>query len=266
MKNKRNLNFTSKQFINDLYAKVTKDDIFTGAAALTFYLLLALFPAMIFLLSLLPYLPVPNLNSTIMNIIADFLPKQSAELFTGVIQEVTTERSSGLISFGFIAAIWAASTGMHAIMRQLNNTYGVKEARSFIRGRGVAILLTFTFGLLIIGAFSLILLGDFLQFSKAARWVIIFSLMLLGFSLIYYFGLNLKQKFRFITIGSMLGVSLLVIASLLFRLYIENFADYAATYGSLGAVIVLMLWIYIAGVVLLLGSEVNALIESYRKP
>lgn len=272
----RTLGVTAKKFFQDLYHEIQEDDIFTGAAALTFYLLLSVFPAMIFLLSLLPYLPVENLDMAIMNFINEILPTETATMFSGVVTEITSQRSSGLVSFGVLATIWAASSGMVAIMDQLNHTYDVGEARSFWRSRGVAILLTFVFGLLVIGAFALIVLGGFLQeylatklgFESAwlfvfsvLRWVIIMGFMLLGFALIYYYGPNVKQDFRFITPGSVLGVILLFVASMAFRAYIENFADYAATYGSIGAVIILMLWLYMIGVVILLGSEVNALIE-----
>lgn len=267
-------------FFKDLRHEIDEDDIFNGAATLAYYWMLAIFPAMIFLLSLLPYLPVANLHGAIMDFMAEALPQESASMFSGVISEVTMDRKAGLLSFGVLATIWAASNGMYAIMRQLNKTYDVHEARSFIKGRSLAVLMTLVFGLIIIGAFSLIVFGGYLQsflvgifgfesawllFFRLFRWAVIIGLLLLGFASIYYYGPNVEQKFRFITPGSALGVLLLIIASLGFQVYVNNFADYAATYGSIGAVIILMLWLYIAGVVILLGSEVNALIEHYSK-
>jgi membrane protein len=168
--------------------------------------------------------------------------------------------------------------GMYAIMQQLNITYDVKEARSFVRARATAIMLSLLFGLLVIGAFSLIVLGGIIEdwigtrlgFSDALimffavfRWIVIVLALLLGFAMIYRYAPNVEQKFAFITPGSVLGVILLIIVSLGFAIYTSNFADYSATYGSIGAVIILMLWLYIAGLVILIGSEINALLEHY---
>ena len=174
------------------------------------------------------------------------------------------------------ALVDAAYNG--TIMDQLNITYEVKEARSFLRARATAIVLSLLFGLLVIGAFSLIVLGGVIQdwignrfgFSDALliffvvfRWIMIVLALLLGFSMIYRYAPNVEQKFMFITPGSVLGVTLLIIVSLGFAFYTSNFGDYSATYGSIGAVIILMLWLYIAGLVILIGSEINVLVEHY---
>lgn len=268
-----------KQFLCDLKTEVSDDEILNGGATLAFFWMLAIFPAMIFLLSLLPFLPIENLNQAILDFMTEILPGESATMFTGIVTEITQSQSTGLLSFGLIATFWAASSGMYAIMQQLNKTYDVKEARSFIKGRLVAFLMTLVFGLIIVGAFSLIVFGGYLQsylidlvgyqslwinFFIVFRWTVIALLLLLGFASIYYYGPNVDQEFRFISPGSVIGVLLLIAASLGFQFYVNNFANYAATYGSLGAVIVLMLWLYIAGIVILLGSEVNALIEHYH--
>jgi membrane protein len=195
-----------------------------------------------------------------------------------VVTEVTREQRGGLLSFSLLGTLWAASSGMIAIMDQLNITYDVKEARSFVRARATAIILSLLFGLLVIGAFSLIVLGGVIQdwignrfgFSDALltffvvfRWIMIVLALLLGFAMIYRYAPNVEQKFMFITPGSVLGVTLLIIVSLGFAFYTSNFGDYSATYGSIGAVIILMLWLYIAGLVILIGSEINALLEHY---
>ncbi len=260
------------------------DDLFNGAAALTFYLLLSLFPAVIFLLSLLPYLPVENLDQQLMKFIGEVLPTEAARMFSKIIIEVTSYQNTKLISFGIIATLWAASNGMFQIMKQINRTFQIKDDRPFWKGRSVSILMTFIFGLLIIGAFLLLLFGDFIKgyafgflnahfdvglffnlffnsFFEILRWSVVIFFMLLGFAVIYYFGLQLKQKFQIFSFGSVVSVSLLVLATLGFRYYIENFSNYSATYGSIGAVIVLMLWLYILGIVIIFGSEINALIR-----
>ena len=163
-------------------------------------------------------------------------------------------------------------------MQQLNITYDVKETRPFWKARGTAVLLTLLFAVLVAGAFALIVLGGVIQnwlgdafglgdgvlfFFAALRWVIIGALFMLGFALIYYFGPDVEQKFKFISPGAIIGTVVLAVASLAFRFYVDNFGNYSASYGSLGAVIILMLWLYIAGLVLLLGSEINSLAEHY---
>jgi membrane protein len=268
----------TKQFMWDLYHEINEDDVFNGAAALGFYLTLAIFPALIVLMSIIPYLPVERVDEAIMDLLGDALPPDAAGMVEEVVAEVTREQRGGLLSFGLAATVWAASTGMYAIMQHLNITYNVKEARSFVRGRATALGLSLLFAVLVLGAFSLIVLGGIMQdwlghqlgFSTALltafaafRWVVIVLALLLGFAMIYWFGPNVEQKFKFITPGSVFGVSALIIASLGFAIYTRNFGEYDATYGSIGAVIVLMMWLYIAGLVILVGSEINALIEHY---
>lgn len=267
-----------KQFALDLYREISEDNVFNGAAALGYYLTLAIFPAFILLMTIIPYLPVENVDQAIMDVVGKALPADASSMVQRVVTEVTGDRRGGLLSFGVLATLWAASTGMYAIMRQLNFTYDVEEARSFIRARLTAILLSLLFGVLVIGAFSLVVLGDVIEGWARAdlgaggailalfavfRWLVIVLALLLGFAIIYKFGPNVEQELRFITPGSVLGVILLVAASLGFALYVGNFADYNKTYGSIGAVIILMLWLYIAGLVILIGSEINALIEHY---
>jgi membrane protein len=269
---------STKKFLHELYQEISDDNVFNGAAALAYYLTLAIFPALIFVMAVIPYLPIEDVDQAIMDLLGQALPRDAYELVARVVSEVTSSRRGGLLSFGLMATLWAASTGMYAIMQQLNITYDVKEARSFIRARATALMLSLLFGLLVIGAFTLIVLGGRIEdwignrfgfadalvtFFAVFRWIVIVLALLLGFAMVYYIGPNVEQKFKFITPGSLLGVTLLIIVSLGFTLYIKNFADYSATYGSIGAVIILMLWLYIAGLVILLGSEINALVEHY---
>jgi membrane protein len=268
----------AKQFVTELKQEVSDDNVFNGAAALGYYLTMAIFPALILMMTILPYLPIAQVDKAIMDMLGQALPKEAYDMVAGVLNEVTSQKRGGLLSFGILATLWAASAGMYAIMQQLNITYDVKEERSFIKARGTAILLSIMFGLLVIGAFSLIVLGGVIQdwlgsrfgfsgwllgFFAVFRWVLIVAALLLGFALIYKYAPNVEQKFKFVSPGSIIGVVLLIIASLGFAFYTRNFADYSATYGSIGAFIILMLWLYIAGLVILLGSEVNSLVEHH---
>jgi membrane protein len=267
-----------KQFGRDLYREISDDNVYNGAAALGFYLTLAIFPALILTMTVLPYLPIERVDEAILDLLGQALPAEAAGMVSQVVAEVAGERRGGLLSFSLLATVWAASTGMYAIMQQLNITYDVKEARSFLRGRATAVALSLAFGVLVIGAFSLVVLGGIIQdwignrygfsdallaFFAAFRWVMIVLALLLGFALIYRYAPNVEQRFAFVTPGSVIGVLLLIAASLGFALYTRNFGDYDATYGSIGAVIMLMLWLYITGLVILIGSEINALLEHY---
>lgn len=268
-----------KQFALDLWKEINEDNIFNGAAALAFYLTLAIFPAMIFLLNLLPYLPIPDQSDQIYGLLRQAMPSDAASALTDTVKGIVSEKRQGLLSFGALFTLWAAMSGMYAIMQQLNITYDVVEGRNLVKVRLTALLLTVCFAACLVGAFGLILVGDqihhfladrlaygaFFTFAfEVVRWSIITLALSTAFALTYYFGPDVEQEFRFITPGSLMGVLVLGAASLGFKFYVENFGSYNATYGSIGAVIVLMLWLNIAGLVILLGSEVNALVEHYN--
>jgi membrane protein len=268
----------TKQFLLDLNQEISDDNVFNGAAALGFYLTLAIFPAMILLMTIIPYLPIDQVDKAIMDLLGQALPAEAFGIVEGVVTEVTTDQRGDLLSFSLLGTLWAASSGMIAIMNQLNMTYNVKESRSFVRARATALILSLLFTLLVIGAFSLIVLGGVIQdwignrfgfsdvlltFFSLFRWIVIVLALLFGFAIIYRYAPNVEQKFVLITRGSVLGVTLVIIVSLAFAFYTSNFGNYSATYGSIGAVIILMLWLYIAGLVILIGAEVNSLVEHY---
>lgn len=266
---------TLKKFIRELVAAMREDNVFNGAAALGFFLTLAVFPGLIVLMSVIPYLPIDNVDEAIMRLVGQALPPDSAVLVEDVVIKVSSQQRGGLLSFSLLATLWIASSGMYAIMQQLNITYGVKEARGLIRGRATAIVLSLLFGVLVLGAFSLLVFGGSVQpwvterlglpetLFALSRWIFVCVALLLGHAFFYKFGPNVEQRFRFITPGSVFGSIMLILASLVFSFYINNFGNYDATYGSIGAVIVLMFWLYIAGFVMLVGSEINVLLEHY---
>jgi len=270
---------TFKDFSRDIRSEIQDDNVYNGAAALAYFWMLAVFPAAIFLLTLLPYLHVPNMEGIIMDLLHRILPEQSAYLFTGMVETVTSEKRHGLFSFGILFTVWSTMAGIYAIMQQLNITYRVKEARSFLRVRGTALLLSLAVLFLVATAFALMVFGGAIQksmitvvgssmglhlFFTLFRWIVIVCSLLMGFSVLYYFGPDVEQRFQFITPGSVLGVFVLILTSLGFRFYLSLFPGLSATYGSIGAVIILMLWLYIMGLAILVGSEINVLLEHYH--
>jgi membrane protein len=264
-------------FWKQLYNEIFNDNLTIGAAALAYYFLFALFPAMIFFLTLLPYLPVEHIHEAVMSVIAQALPLEATKAFEKVVSEVTLNKHGGLLSIGALLTLWAASSGLYAMMDGLNITFAVKEKRPYWKVRSAAVLLTICFAVVMIGAFTLIVFGGILQTWLTGhfgwdqgfvitfavfRWVVITLLLFAGLATTYYFGPDVQQKFVFVTPGAMFAVVIMVLASTVFRIYVESFGDYSASYGSLGAVIILMLWLYILGLVVLIGSEVNALLAA----
>ncbi len=254
-------------------------DIFTRAAALSYYFLLALFPLLLFLLAMLGYMAETGteLRRDLLLYLSQLIPRTASALIYTTIEEITEGAGGGKLSFGLVTAIWVASLGMAAITDTLNAAYGVRESRPYWRVRGEAILLTVALAIFIILSLALVLYGGeigesiarragygevFVAVWSVARWPVVLACVLFAFALIYYFAPNLKeQKWYWITPGSVAGVVLWLLVSYAFRVYLVYFDTYSVTYGSLGAVIVLMLWFYLTGLAILVGGQVNAEIE-----
>jgi len=264
--------FPNLHSARSLKQELSDDQVFNGAAALAFYLTLAVFPALILTLATIPYLPIEHVDQAIMDLLGQTLPEEAAQALAGVVTEISSHRRAGLLSFGIIVTLWAASSGMNAVMQQLNITHGVRESRSFIRVRATALFLSLLFIVLVLGSLSLVVLGGVIQswigdrwgysgallaFFALLRWAIIGLGLILTFSVIYHFGPDIERRFRLFTPGGLVAAVLLAVASVAFSFYANHFAEYDATYGSIGAVIVLMLWLYLAGLVILVGSVVN---------
>ena len=262
-----------------VWADIGKDDIFGRAAQLSYYFLLALFPLLLFLMSVIGMIMGSGtaLRQSLFNYLGKVLPASASNLVSTTVFEVSSASGGGKISFGILAALWAASAGMSAISQSLNVAYHVKETRPWWKQRLTAIVLTLILAVLIIAALVIVLYGGRLAdvlashygFSgaftlawKIAQWPIVLAFLFIAFAMIYYWAPNLKdQNWRWITPGSLIAVVLWLLVSFAFRLYLHYFDSYSKTYGSLGAVIVLMLWFYFTGAAILIGGEVNSDIE-----
>jgi membrane protein len=269
-----------KQLGERVWAQMNEDDLWGRAAQLSYYFLLALFPLLIFLTSIIGVImgSGTGLRHSLFNYLAQVMPPSAFKLVDDTMYEVSRSSGGGKISFGILAALWAASNGMGAISESLNAAYNVKETRPWWRARLVTIGLTIAIALLTMTALVLILYGGdiaekiaasygfgdlFTTLWKVLQWPIVLFFILLSFSLIYFFAPDLKdQDWKWVTPGSMIGVGLWILVSFLFRLYLSFFDSYSATYGSLGAVIILMLWFYLTGLAILIGGEINSEIEN----
>lgn len=267
-----------KDFARRLWRETLDDQLLDGAAVLAFFFLLAIFPAAIFVLSLLPSLSIPHLQEAILDLLRQVLPQQSANLFDGTIHYADSGGRGGLMIFGLVFTLWSGSSGVYALMEQLNVICDIKDRRPYWKARGIAILLLLFFSLLAIGSLSLVIFGGSVQSWFASmidwsqplriafatlRWIILAAALLLALAVAYRFGPNVESKFRFISPGNVVAAVLIALASVGFRIYVSTFGHYSAMYGSLAAIVILMMWMYLAGIALLLGCEIDT-IRRYR--
>jgi membrane protein len=271
---------TWKDLGKRVWHEMQEDDVFGRAAQLSYYFLLALFPLLLFLTSLLGYFAEAGteLRENLLNYLGSVMPGSAYELVHTTVDEITKAKGGGKLSFGILATLWAASNGMGAISESLNVAYNVKEQRPWWKARLVSIALTMALAVLIITALTLMLYGGEIAEGIAAsygfgsaftiawkilQWPIVLLFVLLSFSLIYYFAPDLRdQDWKWVTPGSAIALVLWLLVSFAFRIYLNYFDSYSATYGSLGAVIIMMLWFYLTGAAILIGGEINSEIEN----
>lgn len=268
------------QLAKRVWKEISEDHMFGRAAELSYYFLLALFPLLIFLTSVIGIVlgSGSGTRHALFNYLARIMPPSAFQLLDATMYEVTNSSGGGKLSFGLLAALWAASNGMSAITDSLNVAYDVKENRPWWKQRLVAISLTLSLSVLIIAALVLVVAGGNIaehiadaygfgsQFAvawKIIQWPAVFAVMISAFALIYYFAPDRReQSWQWLTPGAVIGVILWLLVSIGFRVYLHFFDSYSKTYGSLGAVIVLMLWLYFTGAAVLIGGEINSEIEN----
>lgn len=262
---------TRMGFAKELFTRIKKVDVTGLASQLAFFFLLSLFPLLIFLITLLPYL---NLDEGQLFIfIRDFAPLSVSLLIENTLGEVLSDRNGGLLSIGALATIWSASKGMNALSKALNLSYFTTETRSFIVSRSMSIVFTIMLIAVLVVALVLPVFGQqigfvvfsylgfeegFFQVWNQLRWIVPPILIFLVFSFIYWLVPNLKIHFTSVLPGAAFSTIGWIFTSLAFSYYVGNFANYSSTYGSIGAIIVLMMWLYFSGIILMLGGQINA--------
>jgi membrane protein len=257
-------------------AEIRDDDCLGRAAQLAYYFLFALFPFFLFLTTLLGYLPIPDLLDCLLETLGQMLPGEALWLVEDNVRQLVTGRRGGLLSFGILAALWTSSSALTAITDSLNRAYDVEEGRPFWKVRLIAIGLTVGLSAFIVVALVLLTFGPqlgrwvadlvglgrmFEVIWNVVRWPVIVGLLVVAIALLYYFAPDVEQEWTWITPGSACAVLGWLLASLGFAFYVNRFGSYNATYGSIGAVIVLLTWMYVTGLFILIGGEINAEIE-----
>ncbi|WP_198508458.1 YihY/virulence factor BrkB family protein [Bacillus xiapuensis] len=259
-------------FFKHLFYRVKESDASDIAAQMAYFFLLALFPLLIFTVTLFAYLPINQADLFLL--IEDIAPKDTIEMIRHTMDEVLANRSGGLLSFGIIATIWSASNGMNAVIKGLNHAYDVEETRPFYLSRGMSVLLTLALIVVVaaalvlqvfgkqIGVFAADYLGaseQFLELWNWLRWLALPLLLLIVFVGLYYLAPNVQIQCITVLPGALFASIGWVVVSLGFSFYVNNFGNYTATYGSIGGIIVLMIWFYLSALIILIGGEINAL-------
>jgi membrane protein len=269
------------QVIEIFIRKITKDEIIERANAVSFNFTLAVFPAIIFLFTLIPYIHnfIPEVNATsIMEFLGTMLPPSMFDVVASTVEDIVTRTRGGLLTFGAVFALYLATNGMLSLMRAFNAVYKTVEKRSFIKTRLIATGLTLMLaGVLILAVVLLVIGGLVIDFIHELDWLdienyvfflfmilrflVIFIVFFLAISFIYYFGPAVHYNWRFFSIGSFISTLFCLGISYGFSYYINNFSTYNKLYGSLGVLIALMVWISILSIVMLVGYEINASIH-----
>ena len=267
---------TWREIFTRTVREAVADNVMAMSAQLAYYFFFSLVPALLLLIAIASYFPVQTLVDQVIKSMSGFAPPEALSIITEQIQKISTGKPTGLLTFGLATAIWSSSSAMTAIISTLNSAYDIEEGRPWWKVQLTAILLTLGVALFILISFALIIVGPTLA-EKVADWVhlgpafewtwkilqwpLVFALACTGIALVYYFAPDAEQDWVWLTPGSVISTTLWLLASLAFKYYVVNITSYAATYGAIGGVMVLMLWFYISGVVLLFGAEMNAEIE-----
>jgi membrane protein len=260
------------EVVRNTYNDFDRHNCMTQAAALAFFFLLSLFPLLIFLASWLAFVPIPNLFTEILDIMAKFVPADAMGVVRGVLKDVL-QSNTKLLSLSIAAAIFAASGGFASLITALNVAYDVREGRPYWKKRLVAFGLTLLTGAMLSIVLAAVALGPqagswvsaklnisafFLSAWPYIRWALIAIFTILAIETIYFLAPNVKQRFRDQVGGALIALALWIIISWGLGWYLSNFANYNKTFGALGAVVGLMLWLYTTAITLLLGAEFNS--------
>jgi membrane protein len=268
----------SKPLIKALIERMNETDIPGIAAQLAYFFLLSLFPLLIFTVSLLPYLPISQ--EDLIKSVLNFAPEGTMAFIQSTLIEVMSSKNTGLLSIGILGTLWSASNAMNNIIKAMNRAYDVAETRSFVVVRLMSIVLTIAMIFVVIIALVLPVFGEqigtflfsYLGFSyefkyvwTVVRWLMTPIVIFTVFLGIYFFAPNRKIPLKTAIPGAIFSSIGWIVVSFLFSYYVSNFAGYSSTYGSIGGIIILMVWFYLTGIIILAGGEINGLLTERKR-
>ena len=261
-----------KRTIGEMWA----DDVLNLAAQQAYYFFFALFPALLALISLASFFPVQNLVDEVVARMSTVAPPDVIQIVRDQLLKISASNAGGLLTFAFLLTIWSSSSAMMSMSNTLNVAYDITEGRPWWKVRLIAVALTIGLSFFILISMTLIIVGPtFAERAAAAlqlgpafewtwkilQWPLVFLLVVTAVALVYYFAPDAEQDWVWITPGSVLATTVWVLVSLGFKFYLSRFGNYNETYGTIGGVMVLLLWFYLSGVALLAGAELNSEIE-----
>jgi membrane protein len=265
-----------KEVGRGLFNEIVNGSVLDLAAQLSYFFLFSLFPLLFFMVALTPYLPVGDVLDDLMRRAAQILPGDVMSIVQSHLTDLVKNPRPNLLSIGLLVALWSASRGVNAFRTGLNLAYDVQESRPYWKFQGLCVVMTLVTTLMVILSFALMIIGGkagvwlagklpgsehLLMIGSWLRWPAGALIISLALALNYYMLPDVKQEFVYLTPGSIMGTVLWLLSTWGFTKYVEHFGNYNATYGSIGGVVVLMTWLYLTGLIFLLGGKLNALIE-----
>ena len=263
------------------FKRLNEGELQVRARSMAFSFLLALFPAVIFIFTLIPYIPIEQFQDRMLELIQTLLPGNTYEAARTTIEDIVKHQRGGLLSFGFFFALFVSADGVLALLKWFNKSYHGFEFRKPWKLRLMAIALTITLAIFVVFSITLIVISEVvynylsrpqqlydhvmhLLILQIGKWVILLSLCFAAISLLYYYGPSKDRKMKFISAGSSLATLLIVITSLGFNYFITHFGQYNKVYGSIGTLIIILIWLYINSLVMLVGYELNVAIRKAK--
>ncbi len=267
--------------IQAFFKGIVNSDLNTKAASIAYNFFLATPPSLIFIFTLIPYLPIENFQLELLNIVNDLLPHNAFASINHTLQDIITKQRGELLSFSFFAALVFSTNGIASFIYAFNASYHIKETRSWLAQRLIAFILVIIFSLLLLAAIVSIVFGnvimnyltefDFIEDNFIVnlivftKWIVVIALFYFSISFMYYLAPNDKLRFRFFSVGSTFATIMSILASLIFSFYINNFGQYNKLYGSIGTIMVLLVWLFINAWVILLGFDLNGSVANAKK-
>ncbi len=263
------------------FQEINKDSLLNKASSLAYNFMLAIFPGIIFVFTLIPYIPIEGFQDQLIGLLALVLPYNAFEAVKGTLEEIIKQQNGGLLSFGFFAALFFATNGVINLMQAFNKSSLIIETRGWLKQRLVAITLTFVMFLALTIGLTIMTVGTFavkfaesqlefrdsfwLYFADMLRWFILVSVYFITLSILYRYGPTHTKKWKLFSPGAWLATVLAILTFWGFGFYINNFGNYNEVYGSIGTLIVIMIWLYLNSLIILIGFELNASIDLSKR-
>jgi len=257
-----------------------KGAITTRASSLAFNFFLAFFPSIIVFFTLIPYIPIEGLQETLMELLGTVLPPSTNEITFQTLEDIINNPRGGLLSIGFILALYFSTNGINSLIEAFNSSYHIREIRPLIQQRILSLGLTILLSVMLIISIGLIIFGtvvinylvntEIITTSAAdliiyGKWIVMLSMLFFGISILFYLGPALKSKWKLFSPGSIFATIFIIITSIGFNYYIQNFSQYNKIYGSIGTLMIILLWMYFNSIILLTGFELNASISNAKQ-